>query len=343
LVTYLDYKNIARSLSAHTNLHGDTVALLVKAIVEKQFDDVQAATALACMRGRGETGEEIASAARALLNCATPMSLSHAHLVDIAGTGGSGQGGLNVSTAAAFVVAAAGAGVVKHSGRSSSGVSGSVDLLESLGVKTDLNREQAEAVFKECGLVFLSARTFNPAFEIVAPLRKRMGIPTLFNIIAPLANPARPKCQLVGVFSDSLLEPVAEALVMLGVQKAYIVTSNVDEASVVFPTKAIEVRDGRVLNRFKLLPQQCGLKRYQEFEVARVNSLEDSRKYIEGVLTGAIKGYAKDTIVFNAALALVLAGLAKNVTLGVVSARKAISSGAAANLLEKYRKVSSSI
>jgi anthranilate phosphoribosyltransferase len=294
------------------------------------------------LRAKGESSIEIIAAAQVLLQHSVPISFSEPNIVDIVGTGGDGRSTFNISTAAAFVAAAAGVKVVKHCGRSSSGNSGSSDVLEALGAIVDLSAEQSLKVFEECGMVFLYAPRFNPVMEKVARVRREIGVPTLFNILGPLINPARPKRQVVGVFTSTLLSGVAIALRDLGSTNALVVHGyqGVDELSITHPTCGMYLNAGEI-SSWDTYPYPYGCRYSSENEVV-VDNPQQSAAVIETVLQGK-SGYALDVVLLNAAAAIQVAGLAPDLPTALTKAEMAIDSGAGLALKNKYIQTTQSV
>jgi anthranilate phosphoribosyltransferase len=276
----MQFKDTLSALMRGRDLDARDMAYAMNQLIAGDYTDAQAAAFLVALSAKGESVVEIVAAARVLLRHATPISFLEPNIVDIVGTGGDGASTFNISTAAAFVAAAAGAKVVKHCGGSSTGKSGSSEVLESLGAAVDLSAEQSLKVFEGCGLVFLHAPRFNPAMARVAKMRKEIGTRTVFNLIGPLINPARPKRQVVGVYSHYIVENVALALRKLGSKYAYVVNGSpgVDELSVTGRTHGLWLRDG-TLRQSELDPKYYGFH-YDVKDEVRVETSEESAAVI---------------------------------------------------------------
>jgi anthranilate phosphoribosyltransferase len=257
-----------------------------------------------------------------------------ANMVDTCGTGGDGGNTFNISTAAAFVAAAAGARVAKHGNRAASSRSGSADVLEALGVRIDIPMTQAGKAIREVGIGFLFAPTAHAAARHAVPARKQIGVRTVFNLLGPLTNPAGAHAQVLGVFSPDVLDLVAGTLAELGVEYAFVVhgTGGLDEISLCGETLVAEVKDGAVQRR-TLVPEDFGISR-APLEALRGASVEENAAIIRNVLEGET-GPRHDIVVVNAAAALVAAGVASNFREGVSRAASAISSGAAKEKLAR--------
>ena len=255
-------------------------------------------------------------------------------LVDTAGTGGDGKGTLNISTAAALVAAATGAGVAKHGNRAVSSASGSADVLESLGFDIDLPPERIARSIDELGFGFLFAQSHHPAMKHAAPVRRELGTRTVFNVLGPLTNPAGAQAQIVGVYSESLVRTIAEVMVRLGAQRALVVhgAGGIDELSPVGPTLVCEVIEGAV-REFVVLPEDLGIEPCSLAQLAG-GTADENAEAIRRIFAGE-HGPRRDAIVLNAAGALVAAGHAADLREGMELAGSAIDSGAATARLDE--------
>ena len=297
---------------------------------------------LTILATRGETAEEIASAVGVLRAHAVPLPLSKPYeLCDTCGTGGDGQGTVNVSTLAALVAAAAGVRIAKHGNRAASSRCGSADLLEALGVNLDASPAQVARSIEEVGLGFCFAPRFHPAMKAVAPLRKELGIRTIFNLIGPLANPAPITFQLVGVSDARLLRPMAEALVRLGIRHGLVVRGRdgLDEVTTTAETDVLEVRAGKVTER-RLDPQTLGVPRAKR-DALRGGDVKENMRIAQDILDGddAVLP-ARDLVAVNAGCAIYVSGQARTIPEGITKARDAIDSGRARDLLERVTAAS---
>jgi anthranilate phosphoribosyltransferase len=293
-----------------------------------QLNDLQIATFLALMRMKGETINELTAAAEVMRQLAHSIDLG-TNLIDIVGTGGDGKNTFNVSTACSFVVAASGIPVAKHGNRSVSSRSGSADLLEQAGFVLNLSDVQIQTCIKQCNLAFLFAPHYHPAMQHARTARQQLGIRTLFNLLGPLINPARVKKQVVGVFSNSWLKPLATVLANLGSKHALVVSSQdgLDEISIAAPTEIVEYKDG-IFKEWLLLPEEYGIK-HQSLEPIIVDSPQHSLELIDTVLSGH-KGAARDIVLLNSAAAIYCASDNLSFDLALEQAKKAIDSGKAA-------------
>jgi anthranilate phosphoribosyltransferase len=287
---------------------------------------------------KGETSLEIAAAAEALRHHMVRWDPGHA-VLDTCGTGGDFTGTFNISTAAALVAAGAGVKVVKHGNRSVSSRSGSADVLTALGVNIVGSAEQARRQLERAGFAFCFAPHFHPALKHVADIRRRLGVPTIFNCLGPLANPAGAKHQLLGVGRPDLLAPMAQALARLGTRRALLVcgSDGLDEVSLSAPTWVREVCENRI-REFEWTAESFGLERAATADIAVANAV-DSAALIERVLGGQ-DGPATRIVLANAAAALLAADVASTPPEAVTLAKDAIASGKASKVLEQLRGAS---
>ena len=254
--------------------------------------------------------------------------------IDLCGTGGDGLGTLNISTAVSFVVAAAGVPVAKHGNRSMSSKSGAADILEALGVRIDLEPAPAERVLRDAGIVFLFAQKHHPAWRHVAAARRAIGKRTIFNLLGPMASPARVKRQLVGVFAEEWLMPYAEALRALGTERAMVVhgADGLDELTTTDVTYVATLKDG-IITRSEITPEEAGLKRARMVELQGGTAAENAEA-LRALFAGQ-QGAYRDIVLFNSAAALMVAGLASDIMSGMALAREALDSGAAKAKLDQ--------
>lgn len=313
----------------------DEMVSLMRQVMEGQVTPAQLAAILVGLHVKTETVSEIAAAARVMREFSTKVDASGLeHVVDTCGTGGDGLATFNISTTAAFVAAAAGARVAKHGGRAVSSRSGSADVLERLGVNLALSSEQVARCLREVGVGFMFAPNHHPAMRHAAPVRKELGVRTLFNILGPLTNPAGAPNQVMGVFHAELVGIQARVLQMLG--SRHVLTfhgdDGLDEITVSGPTHVAELKDGAV-SEFSLYPEQFGLAR-SPLDALRAASPEESRAKVLGVLEGEV-GPCRDVVVLNAAAAIYTGGVSTSLGDGVAAAQSAISSGAARAKLDQ--------
>lgn len=289
---------------------------------------------LVALRMKGETIDEMTGMLRVMLEHASAVTVS-GPLLDTCGTGGDGSGSFNVSTCAAFVAAGAGARVAKHGNRAVTSQCGSADVLEALGARIELTPEQVAACIERAGIGFMFAPAFHPAMKHVGPTRREIGVRTVFNLIAPLANPARARHQVVGVPRVDLVEQIACVLQRMGSEHALVVHGDdgFDEVSITDATTIAELRDGSVRTH-RIAPADVGLPRH-DISYLRGGTPEQNATELRLVLEGA-PGPLRDFTLINAAAALVAAGIAPDLAAGVPIAAKSIDSGAAAAKLTAF-------
>ena len=294
---------------------------------------------------KGEALSEVVGAARAMRERAVPIPMDGRMVVDTCGTGGDGLKTVNISTMAAFVVAGAGVPVAKHGNRSITSSCGSADLLEALGVAIDVEPSVAERCLRQADFGFLFAPRFHPAMKAVGPIRKALGIPTIFNLLGPLTNPAGVRHQVVGVADSGKMELYARALKALGALKALVFRGHdgQDELSTTGSTEVIELdltAGTEYLARYTVTPEAIGVRRAQLNQL-RGSSPRENAKVAEGGLSGE-KGPVRDAVLLNAAAALYVSGKARNLGEGLVLASQAIDQGKALGVLTQVRKLSRS-
>jgi anthranilate phosphoribosyltransferase len=326
------------------SLERDEARTVMTEVLNGLWTDTQIAALLVALHMKGETVEEIVGFAEAIRAAATPLELrgnsvldasgtGREALLDTCGTGGDASGTFNISTATAFVVAGAGVRVAKHGNRSITSKCGSADVMEALGVNVNLPPPQIAACLEQTGIAFLYAPAMHSAMKHVQTARRELRLRTVFNLLGPLTNPAGATCQVVGVYSDELVEKLAEALSMLGLRRALVVhgSDGLDEITITGPTRVGEVRDGRV-HTYEVTPEECGLPRSTLDEIAGGDAALNAL-LIREVLSGK-KSARRDVVLLNAAAALVAAGRADHLRDAVPMAAKAIDSGAALGKLQ---------
>jgi anthranilate phosphoribosyltransferase len=326
-------------LIEHREIFGEEMVDLMRQIMRGAVSPVMVGAILAGLRVKKETVGEIAAAASVMREMAAkvplPDTAANRHLVDIVGTGGDGSNTFNISTAAMFVVAAAGARVAKHGNRSASSKSGSADVLEAFGAAIDLTPEQVAACLAETGIGFMFAPNHHPAMKNVAPVRREMGVRTLFNILGPLTNPAGAPNILMGVFHADLVGIQVRVLQRLGAGNALVVwgKDGMDEVSLAGPTLVGELRDG-VVSEYEIEPAQFGLAP-ADSSALRVASPDESRARVLDALENR-DGAARDIVLLNAGAALYSAGVAESIAAGLARARDALASGRARAKLDQF-------
>lgn len=309
---------------------------VMDAIMEGAAPPIQVAAFLAALRVKGETPEEIRAAAEVMRGKAKDLNVKKEILIDIVGTGGDGKGTFNISTAAALVTAAGGVAVAKHGNRAISSRCGSADVLEELGVGIFDDPSLVAQCIERTNFGFIYAPYFHEAMRNVAPIRKALGVRTIFNILGPLTNPARVRFQVLGVYSPHLVRPMAEALAGLGVERALVVCGfgNIDEFSLEGPNKVCFVDRGR-LEEGEIGPEDVGLEKKSNDLLAGQDA-KGNAALMEGVLRGE-GGPLVEAVVFNAAAAFFTAGVTPSLREGAFLARDVISNGKAYKLLFELR------
>ncbi|MEY6433383.1 anthranilate phosphoribosyltransferase [Thioalkalicoccus limnaeus] len=325
---------IARCLERE-DLARDEMTSVMQAIMTGAATPAQIAGFLIALRMKGETVTEVAAAADVMRALATGVELAGLdHQVDIVGTGGDAAGLFNVSTASMFVAAAAGCHVAKHGNRSVSSRSGSADVLEAAGIRLDLSPEQVARCVREVGVGFMFAPAHHGAMKHAIGPRRELGVRTIFNILGPLTNPAGVPNQLLGVFSEHLIESLALVLQRLGSRHVLVVHSRdgLDEISLADSTDCAELKDGQI-TRFSIRPEDFGVKRASLDDI-RVTGPQQSLAQLRSVLEDR-PGPARDIVVLNAGAAIYVAGRAETLEAGVARADQVISSGEARNRLDR--------
>ncbi|WP_163559429.1 anthranilate phosphoribosyltransferase [Halomonas sp. NO4] len=317
------------------NLSFEATHAVMRQIMTGEATDAQIGGFLIGLAMKGETAEEISAAAQVMRELMKPVRVDAENVVDIVGTGGDGANLFNVSTAASFVAAAAGAHVAKHGNRSVSSSSGSADLFDVAGIHLDLTPEQVGRCIEQAGVGFMFAPNHHPAMRHAIGARREMGVRTLFNILGPLTNPAGAPNQLLGVYSPELVPVMAEVLRKLGSRHVMVVHAEdgLDEISLAAPTRVAELKDGTI-HEYSVTPEEVGIAR-QELAPLKVVSAEDSLRLVREALVG--EGEAADIVALNAGAALYCAGIADSFKEGVLMAQDAQASKLP---LEKMKELS---
>jgi anthranilate phosphoribosyltransferase len=323
-----------RRLLERRDLGREEMHAVFSQVMDGVATDAQKAALLVALRMKGETAEEITGAALAMRERVTPLDVDRNNLVDTCGTGGDGRGTFNISTIAALVAAGAGASVAKHGNRAVSSACGSADLLSALGVEIELDARQMAGVLRRVGIAFLFAPRLHPAMKAVVGVRRELGIRTIFNVLGPLTNPAFARRQVIGVYSDHLVEVIGRVLLALGAEHALVVHSRdgLDEISVSAPTRVCEVRDGEV-RTYAIEPRELGVPVHPIEQVLGGDAATNAR--IAREVLGGGDGAARDIVIANAGAALYVSGAAPTLRDGAALARHALASGAAKAKLEE--------
>ena len=326
------------ALASGRSLSQEQAGRVLREIMSDAAGEVEIAGFLIALRTKGETEEELAGLAATMRSLATPVNCKRDDLLDTAGTGG-GRTTFNVSTTAALIAAGAGCAVAKHGNRSATSLSGSADVLEALGAKLDVGPEGVARCIDEAGFGFLFAPAHHAATRFVVPVRKELAVRTIFNFLGPLTNPAGARRQLIGVADPGFLDVMAGALARLGVDRALLVSSadGLDEMSTSGETHVVEVNE-TTIERYTVTPEDVGLPTASFEEVAGGTPAENAAT-TRAILAG-VAGPRRDIAVLNAGAAIYAAGQAASIAEGVKAAQEAIDSGAAADRLEQYVRLS---
>ena len=304
-------------------------------IMSGQATPVQMSAYLTALSLKGETIDEItASAAGMRAHCI--KLLHNLDVLEIVGTGGDGSNSFNISTTSSLVIAAGGVPVAKHGNRAASSKSGAADVLEVLGVKITLTPERSAEILKKINICFLFAQNYHIAMKYVAPIRKELGIRTVFNILGPLSNPAGANMELMGVYDQLLVEPLAQVMANLGVDRGMVVygQDSLDEISMCAPTSVCEIRDGKFTS-YEITPEQFGYERCEKGALTGGTPAENA-EITKAILKGEEKGPKRQAVCLNAGAALYIAGKAASIEEGVKLAESLIDSGAALKKLEEF-------
>jgi anthranilate phosphoribosyltransferase len=320
----------------HREIFHDEMVDLMRQIMRGDVSPTLIAAIVAGLRVKKETVGEIAAAASVMRELAARVETpAYPHFVDIVGTGGDGANSFNISTASMFVVAAAGAHVAKHGNRGVSSKSGSADVLEALGAAIDLAPDDVARCLAETGIGFMFAPNHHPAMKAVAPVRRELGVRTLFNILGPLTNPAGAPNILMGVFHPDLVGIQARVLQRLGAARAMIVwgQDGIDEISLGAPTSVAELCDGAV-REYEIDPADLGFGRVPTKELAVANAMDSRARVLEALADRP--GPARDVVALNAGAALYVAGVADSIAAGLARAREVLASGAAHAKIDQF-------
>lgn len=331
----MNYSQILNQLINQQDLSFDVMQSIMRQVMNGELSPAQISALLVALRIKGETVDEIAAAASVMRELSTKVEVAASrHLIDTCGTGGDGIQTFNVSTTSAFVAAAAGAKVAKHGGRSVSSVCGSADVLEALGVNVNQTPQQVANCINTLGVGFMFAPNHHSAMKHAAPVRKELGVRTMFNLLGPLTNPAHAKNQLLGVFSKNLTAKLAHTLQQLGSEHVMVVcgADGMDEISFAGDTYVAELKDGKV-TEYIVNPQQFGLDLHNVSAIKVASALE-SKAMLLDVLSGK-KGAARDIVLLNAGAAIYVAGLTPSLQAGIHHAAQMLDNGKALQKLQE--------
>ncbi len=328
-------KEAIQKLTQRQDLAYDEALTVMNEIMGGQASDVQMSAYLTALSMKGETIDEItASAAAMRAHC---IKLLHdMEVLEIVGTGGDGANSINISTTASILIAAAGVPVAKHGNRAASSKCGSADVLEALGINITIPAEKSAKLLAEIGICFLFAQNYHIAMKYVAPVRRELGIRTIFNILGPLANPAGATMQVMGVYDSALLAPLARVLSNLGVRRGMVVygEDRLDEISMSAPTQICEIRDG-AFQQYTISPEDFGYTTCDKSELVG-GAPSENAAISRDILSGKERGAKRGAVVLNAGAALYIAGKADTLAAGVALTEQTIESGAAVQKLEEF-------
>lgn len=339
----MDLKSAIAAVMNRENLSPSDMTDVMNLIMTGQATDAQIGAFLVALRLKGETVDEIAAAAQVMRDLVSGVEIEAKEgLVDTCGTGGDGANTFNISTASAFVTAAAGAVVAKHGNRSISSKSGSADVLEVAGVNLNLTANQVKACVEQLNVGFMFAPAHHSAMKHAIGPRKEVGVRTVFNVLGPLTNPAGAPNQVMGVYDAAWLVPLAEVLQKLGSRHVMVVNANdgLDEISIGSPTQVAELKDGQI-HRYEIQPEDFGMQQADLAQLA-VDSAQDSLAMIRSVFDGK-EGAARDIVVLNSGAAIYVSGVANSMEEGVAMAAQAIDSGAALQKMNDLVKLSQAL
>ncbi len=322
-------------LSQKLDLTYEEAEQVMNEIMEGQATDVQKSAYLTALAMKGETIDEITASAAGMRSHCIKL-LHNMNVLEIVGTGGDGANSFNISTTSSMVIAAAGIPVAKHGNRAASSKSGAADVLEALGVKIDLPPEKSAQLLKKIQICFLFAQNYHIAMKYVAPIRKELGIRTVFNILGPLSNPAGANMELMGVYEQELVEPLAQVMAKLGVVRGMVVygQDKLDEISMSAPTSVCEIRNGW-FQSYEIAPEQFGYRRCSKEELAG-GTPEENARITRAILAGEERGPKRSAVCLNAGAAIYIAGKARDMKEGVALAEQTLDQGLAMKKLEQF-------
>ena len=322
-------------LSKKENLSYQEAENVMDEIMSGQATPVQMSSYLTALSLKGETIDEITGSAAGMRAHCVKL-LHELDVLEIVGTGGDGSNSFNISTTASLVIASAGVPVAKHGNRAASSKSGAADVLEALGVNIMVSPEKSAQLLKKINICFLFAQNYHIAMKYVAPIRKELGIRTVFNILGPLSNPAGANMELMGVFDESLVEPLARVMLNLGVTRGMVVfgQDKLDEISMSAPTSVCEIRDGN-FRSYMITPEQFGYTSCKKEELVG-GTPQENAEITRNIISGQDKGARRQAVCLNAGAALYIAGAAGSLEEGVRVAEKQIDSGAAKKVLDDF-------
>jgi len=335
-------KEILKKVTSRENLTREDSREIFNLIMEGSVTPSQISALLTALKMKGETIDEILGATESMRSHAIAIHPKSQHLIDTCGTGGDSAFTFNVSTLAAIVAAGGGVSLAKHGNRSVSSHCGSADLLESIGVKIDLDPKKVEGCINQVGIGFLYAPNFHPAMKYASPSRRELGFRTIFNLLGPLTNPAGAQAQLIGVYDTSLSHTFAEVLRELGTKHALIVHSNdnLDEISISSPTNVVELKDGKI-SQYEIKPEDFNLTPATISEI-QTSNLEENANIARQILNNQSLPPQRDIVIFNAGAAIYVGGKASSLSEGIKLAEETLKSGRAFQKLQELIKYTQS-
>jgi anthranilate phosphoribosyltransferase len=328
-----------KQLSQRQDLSYETARLVMDEIMEGKASDVQMSSFLTALSLKGETIEEITACAEGMRSHCKRL-LHEIPVLEIVGTGGDHSNSFNISSTSSIVISSCNVPVAKHGNRAASSACGSADVFEALGVNIQVTEEASRRLLEEIGLCFLFAQNYHISMKYVAPVRRELGIRTVFNILGPLANPAGASLQLMGVFDQNLVKPLAQVMTNLGVQRGMVVhgLDGMDEITLTSPTLVCEVMDG-VFSEYIINPEQFGFKRCTKEDLLGGDA-QTNAQITRSILDGTLLGPKRDVVVLNSGCALYIAGKAATISEGIALSEEAISSGQALAQLQNFIRLS---
>ncbi len=328
-----------KELTEGQDLSYDEAAQVMDEMMSGNATNAQMAAFLTALKIKGETIDEITACAQGMRDKAVHIN-PEKDVLDIVGTGGDGTGTFNISTTSAFVIAAAGVPIAKHGNRSMSSKSGAADCLEALGIDITISAEKSKEILDKAGICFMFAQGYHSSMKYVGPVRKEIGVRNIFNILGPLTNPANANMQVMGVYAEELLEPLAKALSNLGVKRGMTIygCDGMDEATVTAPTKICEINNGN-LKTYEITPESVGLKSYSMVELIGGGGKENA-EITKQILKGELKGAKRDIVLLNSALGIYVGGKADTIEEGIKVAAEIIDSGKAYAKMEEFAELS---
>lgn len=335
-------QQLIKKLAEKQNLSEEESYSAINEIMTAVTKPAQVGAFLMALRMKGETVEEIAGAARAMRDKALPLKLDSTYTIDTCGTGGDGGKTFNISTAVAIIAASAGIKVAKHGNRAVSSSSGSADVLQELGININLGTERAKKLIEENGMAFLFAQKYHSAMKNVGPIRKELGVRTIFNILGPLTNPAFTKGQVLGVYSKELTHPIAEVLLRLGTEKAMVIhgKDGLDEITTTTVTYVSEIKEGKITD-YIIDPTEYSMARAKPEDILGFSAKENAEIIID-IFNGRI-GPKRDIVVINSAAALYVGKVVENIKDGIVLSEKLLDNGVVFKKLEELIRCSNEV